>query len=564
MEKLNITIKGFKCFADSTFELDKMTLLTGANASGKSSVVQALLLLKDASESDGTLSLLSLDDPRYAFDFGSADSLINNELKGDEVTIALSDDIVMGFSGGEQEQSRKLLVGVDGLDGLKAAFDKGLTYFTAERQGPRYEYDRKAAGAEGCGCRGENTGNVISDNWNSRVAGTKLLHEKEVDEVVIAVYKGPKSFTGEDLVEIICHGSILIANEILELLISNGARYATNGEYSSRAFLNQKIDLIQAEAINDVINATTKEAKDLSILSLQGKTSSLVVPLKTRLADLLSLIEVNIDYPEYEDIEVANKETIIKAVDELVPQIEKLVKEGEQGKIIKEGVKVAIIGKPNVGKSSLLNALLGESKAIVTDIAGTTRDIVEGEINLNGIVLHLLDTAGIRDAEDKIESIGVVKSKEMIEKADLVIVVLDASSDLDELDKEILKMSEDKTRIVAYNKSDLSTDKLDGDKIYISAQNNDISSLKKEIFKVLGVDMNAVSNPSLNNTRQLGLLRNAKEALQKAKTDADNDLSMDLVSVSLYDAYTSILEILGEANQMDISKEIFSRFCVGK
>lgn len=183
MEKLNITIKGFKCFADSTFELDKMTLLTGANASGKSSVVQALLLLKDASESDGTLSLLSLDDPRYAFDFGSADSLINNELKGDEVTIALSDDIVMGFSGGEQEQSRKLLVGVDGLDGLKAAFDKGLTYFTAERQGPRYEYDRKAAGAEGCGCRGENTGNVISDNWNSRVAGTKLLHEKEVDEL---------------------------------------------------------------------------------------------------------------------------------------------------------------------------------------------------------------------------------------------------------------------------------------------------------------------------------------------------------------------------------------------
>ena len=182
MERLNITIKGFKCFVDSTFKLNKMTLFTGANASGKSSVVQALLLLKDASEGDGSPSLLSLDDQRFAFDFGSADSLINNELKSDEVTIALSDDIVMGFSRGEQEQSRKLLVGVDHLERLKEVFSNGLTYFTAERQGPRYEYVRKTATEDGCGCRGENTGNVMADKWNARIGGKRLLVEKETEE----------------------------------------------------------------------------------------------------------------------------------------------------------------------------------------------------------------------------------------------------------------------------------------------------------------------------------------------------------------------------------------------
>ena len=395
------------------------------------------------------------------------------------------------------------------------------------------------------------------------LVGSIIDGDKEIDEVVINVYKGPKSFTGEDLVEIICHGSVLIANEIIELLLSKGARLATNGEYSSRAFLNQKIDLVQAEAINDVINATTKEAKALSILSLKGNTSNLLVPLKTRLADILSLIEVNIDYPEYEDIEVANKEKIISTIDELLPEIERLTKEGEQGLIIKEGIKVAIVGKPNVGKSSLLNALLGESKAIVTDIAGTTRDVVEGEINLNGVVLHLLDTAGIRDVEDKIESIGINKSKEVIKEADLVIVVLDASSELDEMDKEILAISEDKKRIIIYNKSDLST-KADDDKIYISALTGDISPLKKEIYKVVGLENEAFTTPSLNNVRQLGLLKNVKESLLKAKQDTELDLSIDLIAVSLYDAYRSILEILGEVDQIDISKEIFARFCVGK
>ena len=387
--------------------------------------------------------------------------------------------------------------------------------------------------------------------------------DKEVDEVVLAVYKGPKSFTGEDLVEIICHGSVLIANEIIELLLSKGSRLATNGEYSSRAFLNNRIDLIQAEAINDVINATTKEAKELSLLSLKGDTSKLIVPLKKRIADILSLIEVNIDYPEYEDIEVANKSDVISIVDELIPQINKLVSEGEKGLIIKEGIKVALVGKPNVGKSSLLNALLGENKAIVTDIAGTTRDIVEGDINLNGVVLHLLDTAGIREVDDKVESIGVNKSKDAIKEADLVIVLLDASNELDEQDQEILNLTKESPRIIVYNKKDLSKNSKPGE-IYISSLNNDISPLKDAIYEKLGLKEESFKIPSLNNTRQLGLLKNVKESLLKAKEDAINDLPIDLVSVSLHDAYNSVLEILGEYNQRDISKEIFSRFCVGK
>ena len=342
-------------------------------------------------------------------------------------------------------------------------------------------------------------GNIVSDN-------------KVIDEVVLAIYKGPKSFTGEDLVEIMCHGSMVIANEIIELLLSKGARYATNGEYSSRAFLNGRIDLIQAEAINDVINASSKEAKELSILSLKGKTSELILPIKKRIADILSLIEVNIDYPEYEDIEVANKDHVISLVDELVPQINSLVESGEKGLIIKEGIKVAIVGKPNVGKSSLLNALLGESKAIVTDIAGTTRDVVEGEINLNGVILHLLDTAGIRESKDTVESIGVIKSKEVISKADLVIVLLDASKELDKEDKDILELVKDTPRVVVYNKADKIKNK-DDNKLYISALNNDVNPLKEEIYKVLGIKEEAFRTPYLNNVRQLGLLKVAKEAL---------------------------------------------------
>ena len=354
---------------------------------------------------------------------------------------------------------------------------------------------------------------------------------------------------------------MLIANQIIKVLLSKGARLAERGEYSMRAYLNGKVDLVQAEAINDVINAQTEEAKVLSLMSLEGETSSLINPIKTKIANLIALIEVNIDYPEYEDIEVANKEKIVTSIDEMIPIIDDLVADGEKGRIIKDGIKVAIVGKPNVGKSSLLNALMGEEKAIVTDIAGTTRDIIEGDINLNGVVLHLLDTAGIRESDDKVESIGINKAKDTINKAELVIVVLDASQELDDEDKEILELSKDKNRIIVYNKTDLK--KIEGG-LSISALNNDITALKDEIYRVLGLDDKSFKQPSLNNVRQIGLLRQAKESLLDAKRDALNDLGVDLISVSLMDAYTSILSITGENHDIDISKEIFSRFCVGK
>ena len=390
----------------------------------------------------------------------------------------------------------------------------------------------------------------------------KKTHEK-IDEVVMVIYKGPKSFTGENLVEIICHGSNLISQQILDVLIENGARLATNGEYSSRAFLHQKIDLIQAESINDIINATTKEAKDISMNSLTGKTSELLVPVKTRLADIISLIEVNIDYPEYEDIEQANKHQIITVCDEIISMINILINDGEKARIIKDGIKVAIVGKPNVGKSSLLNALLGEEKAIVTDIAGTTRDVVEGEIKLNGIVLHLLDTAGIHESNDAVESIGVNKAKKTIDEAELVIVVLDASQELDDEDKEILKITENLNRIIIYNKSDKINSSEDG-KIYVSAVKQDLDQLVKEIYRVVGLDDQSFKRPALCNTRQIGLLKQARESLLKAKEDSSNDLTVDLISINLMDAYNAILDILGERNRTDLSKEIFSRFCVGK
>ena len=390
--------------------------------------------------------------------------------------------------------------------------------------------------------------------------GSVINEGEKIDDVVLLAYKGPKSFTGEDSVEIISHGSPLIAKQIIEACIKNGARMATNGEFSSRAYMHNKIDLVQAEAINDVINATTKEAKNLSLLSLDGKTSELVRPIKTRIADLLSLIEVNIDYPEYEDIEVANKEKVISLVDELVPQINVLVEDGQKAKIINEGVKVALVGKPNVGKSSLLNAFLGEDRAIVTDIAGTTRDVVEGHANIDGVVLHLYDTAGIRDSNDVIESIGIEKSKKTIKEADIVVVLLDSSNDLDEEDKQILEYTKEYNPIVVYNKDD----KNKSNKLSISALNNQIQPLIDVIKERIGLDEKSFSRPALNNARQLGLLNKAKESLLKAKEDAVNDLTIDLISTSLFDAYTSVLEILGEANQIDLAKEIFSRFCVGK
>lgn len=382
-----------------------------------------------------------------------------------------------------------------------------------------------------------------------------------VDEVLLTAFIAPQSFTGEDVVEISCHGSMLIANEIITLMVKNGARLALAGEFSHRAYINGKVDLVQAEAINDMISATTSEAKKLSLLSLTGETSKIVYPIREKIADLISLIEVNIDYPEYLDIEEASYEKIVAEVTLINKEIKRLISEGKQGQIIKEGLKVAIVGEPNVGKSSLLNALLQEEKAIVTNIAGTTRDVVEGEINFKGIKLLLLDTAGIRESVDAIEKVGITKSKETITKADLVIYVKDARDDKE--DKSFDELIGDKKVITVYNKADLATEKKET-KLYISALENDLSSLEKAILEVVGVEEQSYIRPSLNNARQIALLMKTYEELETAKNEALNNIAIDLVSVSLQQAFFTIKEILGETSDQDLSKEIFSRFCIGK
>ena len=386
--------------------------------------------------------------------------------------------------------------------------------------------------------------------------------EDYVDEVVLLAYKGPRSFTGEDSVEIMCHGSPLIFNKIIKVALKNGARLATNGEFSSRAYAHEKLNLMQAESINDLINAETEESKKLSLLALKGDTTKLIEPLKKSLGDILSLIEVNIDYPEYLDIEEANNEKIVEICKENIKYIEKLVKDGIKGNIIKDGINVAIVGKPNVGKSSILNALLNENKAIVTNIKGTTRDIVEGKINLNGIVINLFDTAGIRESNDEVESIGIEKSISKLKDSDIVLCVFD-SQDFDDEDKKIIELVKNKNCIFVYNKVDLIKGK-DDDKLYVSAINKDVEKLKEAIINKLGLSQENYDNPSIANTREIGILENIKEILEHVLIDVKAEIPLDLINSELKDAYLKTLSILGEDNDFDIAKEIFSRFCVGK
>ena len=383
-----------------------------------------------------------------------------------------------------------------------------------------------------------------------------------VDEVILLAYKGPHSFTGEDSAEIICHGSPLIFNKIIEVALKNGARLATGGEYSSRAYMHGKLDLIQAESINDLINAESEESKKISLMALCGETSKLILPLKKDLGDLLSLIEVNIDYPEYLDIEIANHQKIIDFCTKNISYIISLIENGNKGRIIKDGISIAIVGKPNVGKSSILNALLNEDKAIVTNIKGTTRDIVEGKLIINGIVINLFDTAGIRESDDIVEGIGIKKSVEKLEKSDLVIAVFD-SLNFDEEDKEILKLVKNKDTIVVFNKSDILENK-DNTHLFISALNKDIEPLKEEIIKRLGLSKKNYDNPSIANTRELGILENIMEILENVLIDTKNELPIDLINSKLKEAYLKVLSLTGEDNDFDIAKEIFSRFCVGK
>ncbi len=393
------------------------------------------------------------------------------------------------------------------------------------------------------------------------IHGTISYQGKDIDDVMAFIYPAPHTVTGEDMVEISCHGSMVIANEIIAAFLGLGCRYATNGEFSSRAFYNGKIDLIQAEAINDMINATTVESKNVALLSLEGKTSKIVLPLKQGIADILALLEVGIDYPEYDEEESITHDLLIEKATLLRESIAEMIASGQKGKIVRHGLDVAIVGEPNVGKSSLLNALLEEDKAIVSPIPGTTRDIVEGSVSLKGIPLRFLDTAGIHQTEDVVEKIGVDRSYQSIEKADLVILVYDGTDPV--VDPELENLVKGKKTIRVYNKADLSKEKED-EKLYISAINGEIEPLKEEIFKVLSIDEKTYHTPSLSNERELGLLRQIDGDLEQAINEAKNKAGFDVLSLYLQKAYREVRELLGEEASQDLSDEIFSRFCVGK
>ncbi len=421
-------------------------------------------------------------------------------------------------------------------------------------------------------CSGEGVFEIADSLFDKRVSETKTRsifvgflkdNGKPIDQVVLLVYPKPNTMTGEDLLEICCHGSMLIVDEIVEAFLAKGARYATRGEFSSRSFYNGKMDLIEAEAINDLINATTRESKDLALLSLSGETSKLVTPLKDEIASLLALLEVNIDYPEYTDIEEANSLLLEAKAKEIRKHLASLIAQGQEGKIIREGIKVALVGSPNAGKSSLLNALLKEDKAIVSSIPGTTRDVVEGELSVNGVPLHLLDTAGIRSTSDEIESIGVGRSKKAISEADLVILVVDASKGLQKDDEEILAYAKDKKIIVCYNKSDLIYNK-DKGVLYASAVKGDISELKNAIFTSLSLSSSSFKTPSFSNARELGLLREVDGHMKEVEDGAKANLAPDLISIPLQEAYHCVQRLLGIDPSQDLGDEIFSRFCVGK
>lgn len=382
-----------------------------------------------------------------------------------------------------------------------------------------------------------------------------------VDEVLVSIFRAPKSYTGEDVVEIGCHGGLFITRKILSLCLGKGARLARRGEFTERAFLNGKMDLSQAEGVNDLINATDEVNAKSAMHSLKGSVSKILKPLEEDLTQIISNIEVNIDYPEYDDVHQLTEDEILPKAKAWLKDIQKLIDEAKKAVNIREGIDTVILGRPNVGKSSLLNALLEEDKAIVTDIAGTTRDIVEGTVRLDGITLNLIDTAGIHESNDIVEKIGIDKSLQALEKAELVIVVIDGSEALTDEDHKLLEMTKNKNRIVVYNKNDKA---IQHDGISISAINGDVEALTNAIKEKYEKELYLASSDTLNNERQIGLAIQAEQSMKNAIRTLEDGMELDLVTIDLENAWTSLKEITGKVGKEDLLDEIFSRFCLGK
>lgn len=391
--------------------------------------------------------------------------------------------------------------------------------------------------------------------------GTVQEDNEVVDEVLVSIFRTPKSYTGEDVVEIGCHGGLFITRKILSLCLGKGARLARRGEFTERAFLNGKMDLSQAEGVNDLINATDEVNAKSAMHSLKGSVSKILKPLEEDLTQIISNIEVNIDYPEYDDVHQLTEDEILPKAKAWLNDIQKLIDEAKKAVNIREGIDTVILGRPNVGKSSLLNALLEEDKAIVTDIAGTTRDIVEGTVRLDGITLNLIDTAGIHESNDIVEKIGIDKSLQALEKAELVIVVIDGSEALTDEDHKLLEMTKNKNRIVVYNKNDKA---IQHDGISISAINGDVEALTNAIKEKYEKELYLASSDTLNNERQIGLAIQAEQSMKNAIRTLEDGMELDLVTIDLENAWTSLKEITGKAGKEDLLDEIFSRFCLGK
>ncbi len=414
--------------------------------------------------------------------------------------------------------------------------------------------------------KGNKLNNVAS---HSITYGHIVDQDEVIDEVLVSVMRAPKTFTCEDVVEINCHGGIATTNKILELLLLKGARLAEPGEFTKRAFLNGRIDLVEAESVMDLINAKTEQSRKLSINHLSGKLSNNIKAFRQKILELLANIEVNIDYPEYEDIEVITNQNIKNEITNIRKELKEIIEKSENGKVISQGIKVAIIGRPNVGKSSILNSFLEEDKAIVTDIAGTTRDIVEGEVNIDGVLFHFIDTAGIREANDLVEKLGIEKSKEAINSADLVLLVLNNN---EKLTKEDLNLMAElpENAIIVVNKNDLES-KIDIDTnqkniVFVNTVNADgIDELKNKIKVMFNIDqINSGDYTYLSNVRQIALAKEAYSIIEDIEQGLANDVPIDLIEIDIKRIWEKLGEILGENYSSELIDQLFKQFCLGK
>ena len=400
-------------------------------------------------------------------------------------------------------------------------------------------------------------------------------NDEVIDEVMVTVLRAPKTFTREDVVEINCHGGIVAINRILQLVLRMGARLAEPGEFTKRAFLNGRIDLSQAEAVMDLIRAKTDKSMQMAMRQLDGELSKLIQNLRQEILNTLAQVEVNIDYPEYDDVEEMTLQLLREKTQQVSQGIRALLNTASQGKILRDGLKTAIVGRPNVGKSSLLNVLLREEKAIVTDIAGTTRDTIEEYVNVRGVPLQLIDTAGIRETDDVVERIGVERSRKALNEADFVLLILNQSEELMDEDLRLLEQTKDFKRIILLNKTDLPT-KIDMDKVKEFATASEIvttSMLMKE-----GIDqleekiadyffqgqMNERDATYLSNTRHIALLEKAEQALQEVANGVDMGMPVDLIQIDFTRAWDLLGEITGDTVQDELLTQLFSQFCLGK